>query len=231
MRVVHVGLSVRNDDEEMKVSPLMKTWMGLFVLFLAGKDANGFRWWVEMEVLRAGCSVVFFCFDLSKLRCNKWNTVNAFFSTKVTTLLRIIITNQQEIKHGKHNTKSFIHSFTFIQTLRTSCSLFIFASSGEIAKLFIRSSECSSPLLVFPFSFHVLGSSPYQLIWGFLFLASLLPSVILWESPNSSSPFALCGPLYFSHSCTAMFRLPPLVPATVIHQYPTFLLFVSKTPQ
>jgi len=58
MRVVHVDLSVRNDDEEMKVSPIMKTWMGLFVFFLARKDANGIRWWVEMEGLMAECSAL-----------------------------------------------------------------------------------------------------------------------------------------------------------------------------
>jgi len=47
---------------------------------------------------------------------------------------------------------------------------------------------------------------------------------------NFVLPLLMCGKLSFSHSCTAMLRLPPLVAATMIHQYPTFLLFVSKPP-
>jgi len=110
---------------------------------------------------------------------------------------------QQNIILAYLMTHHQLHTFQFIFTasLLTSCS-------------FTR---------VAPFSFHSRNCLFFS-----CFVA--LPSVILWELVLQFPFFCLCVELPFSHGCTAMLRLPPLVAATVTHQYPTFLPFLSKTP-
>jgi len=86
------------------------------------------------------------------------------------------------------------------------------------------------------------SSNTYLLVRGFtsqviLFLLGSLASPP-FSSPKCYPPlfflffffFCLCVELPFSHGCTAMLRLPPLVAATMTHQSPTFLPLLSKNP-
>jgi len=80
----------------------------------------------------------------------------------------------------------------------------------------------------------VLLSSCFSLL--LLLLLSLLFPIFFLLCVSSflklspSSFFLMCGKFPFSHSCTGMLRLSPLVAATMTHQSPTFLPLLSKKP-